>query len=106
MPFVFWINRAVQIIKQYCKSLGLKQSQLSLYEPLEEHADFTSPYANLNDNDALFQLTSQIVPGSQMSFFSQLDEGKYLIAILEKTQDFKRELETNKATKRDILFDS
>jgi hypothetical protein len=24
MPFVFWINRAVQMIKTYCKSLGLK----------------------------------------------------------------------------------
>ena len=41
-----------------------------------------------------------------MSFFSQLDEGKYLNSILEKTQDLKRELESNKASKRDILFDS
>ena len=41
-----------------------------------------------------------------MSFFSQLDEGKYLTSILEKTQDLKKELESNQASKRDILFDS
>ena len=106
MPFVFWINRAVQIIKQYCKSLGLKQSQLQLYDPLEEHPSFTSPYSTLNDNEALYKLTQQMLPGAQMNFFSQMDEGKNLNAILEKTEELKREMEFNKANKRDIMFDS
>ena len=78
MPFVYWINRAVQMIKTYCKSLGLKQSQLNLYEALEENSSYTNPYSSLNNHDALIRLTEQMKPDSPMDFFSELEEGKHL----------------------------
>lgn len=84
MPYVFWINKAVTIVKTYCKSLGLKHSQLNLYDVLEEHQSFTSPYAAMNDHDALVLLTEQIKT-PQMRFLASQDEGLYLVQILEKT---------------------
>lgn len=106
MPFVFWINRAVQMIKTYCKSLGLKQSQLNLYEALEENWSYTNPYSSLNNHDALILLTEHMKPDSPMDFFSELEEGKHLKKILQKTLELKQELQTNKINKREQNFDT
>lgn len=34
-PYINWINKAIKVVKQYYKVLGLKQGQLNLYEPIE-----------------------------------------------------------------------
>ena len=36
MPFIFWINKAVKLIKAYCRTLGYKTSSLNLYDTIEE----------------------------------------------------------------------
>jgi hypothetical protein len=56
MPYIFWINKAAQMVKMYSKALGLKQTQLNLYEHIE-CAD-KSPYASLSDYNALIQLNT------------------------------------------------
>ena len=39
------------------------------------------------------------------TLFSELEEGRHLTSILDKTLELKQELETNKANKRDYYFD-
>lgn len=33
-PYIYWINKSVETIKTYCRALGVKQTQLSLHEPI------------------------------------------------------------------------
>ena len=39
-PYIHWINKSSKLVKQYSRAaLGLKQSQLTLFEPIQENGE-------------------------------------------------------------------
>jgi len=73
-PYIHWINKSSKLVKQYSRAaLGLKQSQLALFEPIEEageNPDGQNPFNMQTDYQSLKAL-SDAMKGleSRFSFF-------------------------------------
>lgn len=109
-PYIYWINKSVQLIKLYCRSLSLKQNQLVMWEPItdnEPDSDFSEKKAGHNpfDRESDFKSLStlckelqeldeqqeppvdsqQICDIGKFVFFKDTQQGKYLLQIMERT---------------------
>lgn len=87
MPYIFWTNKAVKIIKAYSRTLGLKQNQLNLYEFIDESSnsiqyspilrDLVNPYEKESNYHSMLKLTSDL-KSERFMFLNESSEGMYI----------------------------
>lgn len=85
MPFIFWINKAVKLIKAYCRTLGYKTSSLNLYDTIEEPEEVQNQFEMETNYETLLKLNKQLELVGFV-FFKQTEEGKLIKEILDATQ--------------------
>ena len=87
MPYIFWTNKAVKIIRAYNRALGLKQNQLNLYDFIDESSNsikyspelrnLVNPYEKESNYHSMLALTADLKT-PKFEFLNESEEGKYI----------------------------
>lgn len=106
LPYIFWINKATRLIKQYSRALGLKNNQLKIYDQIEvENLHVKeNEFEKENNFEALNTLCVELQT-PRFKFMASTEEGSLLLQILDKTNALKTNFYEMMTQKREEDFD-
>lgn len=111
---IFWLVLSAKIVRQYCRAIGLKHSQLKLIDLSEESSsqrETENPYQRNSDYDTLVVLCNELTSAeavklAKFEFLRDTDQGRLLLQIMDKTNSIVSKFGEERRSKRSENFDT